>query len=159
MSSCSCRSLWVQVSSTASSTRHVSDSRRPTQKRISTIGLRAPMAGRETIGGCPGPMAVDRDALEIFMKVALSARPWRIDPSLTVKEWTPYPFTSRPKIAIQWVSLLLILSFFHRSASLTRETDGWRGEASSTYAPRVARGCSTMSSSRHGSCRLGLRAA
>lgn len=60
------------------------------------------MAGRETIGGCPGPMAVDRDALEIFMKVALSAKPWRIDPSLTVKEWTPYTFTSPPKIAIQW---------------------------------------------------------
>lgn len=75
---------------------------RPTQKRISTLGLRAPMPGRETIGGCPGPMAVDRDALEIFMKVALSARPWRIDPALTAKEWTPYSFTSRPKIAIQW---------------------------------------------------------
>jgi amidase len=78
------------------------DTARPTQKRISTLGLRAPMAGRETIGGCPGPMAVDRDALEIFMKVALSAKPWRIDPALTAKEWTPYAFTARPKIAIQW---------------------------------------------------------
>lgn len=47
-------------------------------------------------------MAVDRDALELFMKVALSARPWRIDPALTSKEWTPYTFLSRPKIAIQW---------------------------------------------------------
>jgi amidase len=60
------------------------------------------MAGRETIGGCPGPMAVDRDALEIFMKVALSAKPWRIDPGLTAKDWTPYSFKTRPKIAIQW---------------------------------------------------------
>jgi amidase len=78
------------------------DIARPTQKRISTLGSRAPMAGRETIGGCPGPMAVDRDALEIFMKVALSAKPWRVDPALTAKEWTPYSFTTRPKIAIQW---------------------------------------------------------
>jgi amidase len=60
------------------------------------------MAGRETIGGCPGPMAVDRDALEIFMKVALSSRPWRIDPALTAKPWKPYTFESPPKIAIQW---------------------------------------------------------
>jgi hypothetical protein len=147
------------VSCTVSSEWYISDSRRPTQKRISTLGLRAPMAGRETIGGCPGPMAVDRDALEIFMKVALSARPWRIDPSLTVKEWTPYFFTSRPKIAIQWVSLLSISSFTHGSASLTQETDGWRGDASPTYAPGVARGCSTMSPGRHGSRRLGLHAA
>jgi amidase len=60
------------------------------------------MAGKETIGACPGPMAVDRDALEIFMKVALSSRPWRIDPTLTAKPWTPYTFESPPKIAIQW---------------------------------------------------------
>jgi hypothetical protein len=147
------------VSDTVSSKQQISDSRRPTQKRISTLGLRAPMAGRETIGGCPGPMAVDRDALGIFMKVALSARPWRIDPSLTVKEWTPYSFTSRPKIAIQWVSLLSISSFAHGSASLTQETDGWRGDTSPAYASGVARGCSAMSSGRHGSSRLGLRAA
>ena len=147
------------MSSTASCARHMSDSRRPTQKRISTLGLSAPMAGRETIGGCPGPMAVDRDALEIFMKVALSARPWRIDPSLTMKEWTPYSFSSRPKIAIQWVSLCPVFYLTRGSVSLTRETDGWRGEASSAYAPGIARGCSTMPSGRHGSCRLGLRAA
>ena len=79
------------------------------------------MAGRETIGGCPGPMAADRDALELFMKVALSAKPWRIDPALTVKDWTPYSFTSRPKIAIQWVSLLPSLEFVQRLALLTRE--------------------------------------
>lgn len=60
------------------------------------------MLGRETIPGCPGPMSVDRDALELFMKVAIAAEPWNIDPSLTVKEWTPYRFTRPPKVAIQW---------------------------------------------------------
>jgi amidase len=79
------------------------------------------MAGRETIGGCPGPMAADRDALEIFMKVALSAKPWRIDPGLTVKDWTPYSFTSRPKIAIQWVGVLSFLESVQKSAPLTQE--------------------------------------
>ncbi|KAF4984915.1 hypothetical protein FDECE_16981 [Fusarium decemcellulare] len=75
---------------------------KPSMKRISATGLRAPMAGRDTIWGCAGPMAVDRDGLELVMKVALSVKPWRIDPSLVVKEWAPYVFTSPPKIAIQW---------------------------------------------------------
>lgn len=78
------------------------DSIRPSLKRISTTGLIAPAAGKETIGACPGPMTVDRDALDLFMRVAVAAKPWRIDPSLTVKEWTPYKFTSPPKVAIQW---------------------------------------------------------
>src|SRR5690554_2646993 len=36
------------------------------------------------------------------MKVALAAQPWRLDPSLTVKDWTPHQFTKPLKIAIQW---------------------------------------------------------
>ncbi|KAF7554082.1 hypothetical protein G7Z17_g3180 [Cylindrodendrum hubeiense] len=75
---------------------------KPTAKRIGTTGHRAMMVGRETIAGCPGPMSVDCEGLEIFMKVALSAKPWRLDPSLTVKEWTPYTFKHPPKVAIQW---------------------------------------------------------
>ena len=144
------------MNGTTSSKQLVSDSSRPTQKRISTLGSRSAMMGREAIGACAGPIAVDRDALEIFMNVALSTRPWRIDPSLTAKDWTPYHFISRPKIAIQWVSLLLISSFIHGSALLTRETDGWRGKAPSAHAPGIARGCSAMSPGRYGSRRLGL---
>lgn len=60
------------------------------------------MYGKETIPGCPGPMSVDRDALELFMRVAVAAKPWRIDPSLTAKEWVPYKFTRPLKVAIQW---------------------------------------------------------
>lgn len=60
------------------------------------------MAGKEAIISTPGPMAVDREALELFMKIALSAKPWRIDPSLTVKDWTPHQFTKPLKIAVQW---------------------------------------------------------
>ena len=71
-------------------------------KRISTSGLRAPYAGRDTIAGCPGPMTVDREGLELLMKAALAAKPWRVDPLLTTKDWTPFTFERPPKIAIQW---------------------------------------------------------
>lgn len=47
-------------------------------------------------------MTVSRDGLDLLMRVALSAKPWRVDPLLTVKDWTPYKFTSPPKIAVQW---------------------------------------------------------
>ncbi|KAK8123297.1 hypothetical protein PG999_003215 [Apiospora kogelbergensis] len=75
---------------------------KPSIKRISTTGFRNTGTGKETISGCPGPMTVDRDGLELFMKVALSAKPWRIDPALTAKGWAPYTFTSPPKVAVQW---------------------------------------------------------
>lgn len=71
-------------------------------KRIGTTGLRAPGAGKETISGCPGPLTVDRDAMELFMRVALAAKPWNVEPSLTTKEWTPYKFTKPLKVAVQW---------------------------------------------------------
>lgn len=60
------------------------------------------MYGKETIASSPGPMSVDRDALELFMKIALAAEPWRLDPSLTVKPWTPHTFTRPLKVAVQW---------------------------------------------------------
>ncbi|KAM5357211.1 hypothetical protein ACJZ2D_016499 [Fusarium nematophilum] len=75
---------------------------KPSLKRISVMGGRAIMNGKETIASTPGPMTVDRDALELFMKAALSSKPWRIDPSLTVKEWTPYTIQRPLKIAVQW---------------------------------------------------------
>jgi Asp-tRNA(Asn)/Glu-tRNA(Gln) amidotransferase A subunit family amidase len=60
------------------------------------------MAGKETVTSTPGPMTVDREALEIFMKAALAKKPWRVDPNLTAKEWTPYKFDKPLKVAIQW---------------------------------------------------------
>ena len=60
------------------------------------------MAGKEAMMSTPGPMARDREALDLFMKVAKAANPWRIDPSLSVREWTPYRFSRPLKIAVQW---------------------------------------------------------
>ncbi|KAM0473652.1 hypothetical protein ACHAPX_008057 [Trichoderma viride] len=75
---------------------------KPSSKRISVFGQRANMAGKETILSTPGPMTVERDVLELFMKTAIAAEPWRHDPSLTVKEWKPHHFTKPLKIAVQW---------------------------------------------------------
>ncbi|RBQ73376.1 hypothetical protein FVER14953_01664 [Fusarium verticillioides] len=75
---------------------------KPSTKRISTSGLRAAYLGRDTIAGCPGPMTVSRDGLELLMRVALAAKPWRVDPLVTFKDWTPYKFTTPPKVAVQW---------------------------------------------------------
>ncbi|PLB50255.1 amidase [Aspergillus steynii IBT 23096] len=75
---------------------------KPTTKRISATGQLSAMVGKETILSTVGPMAVDRASLSLFMNVALSAQPWRQDPSLTIKPWTPYTFTRPLKIAVQW---------------------------------------------------------
>ncbi|RGP76764.1 hypothetical protein FLONG3_5204 [Fusarium longipes] len=70
--------------------------------KISVMGARSIMVGKETVSSTPGPMTVDRESLELFMKVALASKPWLIDPSLTAKEWTPYKFDRPLKIAVQW---------------------------------------------------------
>ncbi|VUC33663.1 unnamed protein product [Clonostachys rosea] len=75
---------------------------KPTLKRISVLGSRSLMAGKETIMSTPGPMTVDRDALELFMKAALASEPWLTDPSLTFKPWSPYKCIQQLKIAIMW---------------------------------------------------------
>lgn len=60
------------------------------------------MIGKETITSTPGPLTVEREALDLFMKVVLQSKPWRLEPSLTVKQWTPYKFETPPKIAVMW---------------------------------------------------------
>jgi len=60
------------------------------------------MIGKEAVLSTLGPMAADREALEIFMKTVMSAEPWVQDPSLTLKPWVPYEFNRPLKIAVQW---------------------------------------------------------
>ncbi|KIV82844.1 hypothetical protein PV11_04917 [Exophiala sideris] len=75
---------------------------KPTAQTVPSSGQRTHMIGKETILSTLGPMAQDRDSLELFMKIVLDAEPWRLDPSLTVKPWTPYHFTKPLKVAVQW---------------------------------------------------------
>ncbi|KAM0277817.1 hypothetical protein ACHAQH_005521 [Verticillium albo-atrum] len=63
---------------------------------------RALMVGKETIYSTPGPMAVQREGLEILMKAALACKPWRIDPSLSSRPWEPYRVKKQLKVAVQW---------------------------------------------------------
>lgn len=66
------------------------------------MGARSIMVGKETVSSTPGPMTVDRESLELFMEIALSNKPWLIDPSLTAKPWTPFKFDRPLKVAVQW---------------------------------------------------------
>lgn len=50
----------------------------------------------------PGPMTVDRDAMELFMQVILAREPWRLDPSIDARPWVPFKFSKPLKIAVQW---------------------------------------------------------
>ena len=75
---------------------------KPTTKRLPVGGQRSHMLGKEAITSTLGPMAVDRDSLELFMKVALAPKPWLLDPSLNPKPWTPYHFDHPLKIGVMW---------------------------------------------------------
>lgn len=60
------------------------------------------MFGRESILACNGPMATDRESLDLFMEVICAAQPWRLEPSIRVAPWIPHKFSRPLKIAVQW---------------------------------------------------------
>jgi amidase len=60
------------------------------------------MSGKEAMMSTPGPMTTDRETLELIMKAALASEPWRLDPAVTFKPWTPVTFTKPLKVAVQW---------------------------------------------------------
>ncbi|KAH6693671.1 amidase signature domain-containing protein [Plectosphaerella plurivora] len=81
---------------------------KPTNRRISVFGQRSHMVGKEAIMGTPGPMCVDRASLDLLMNVAIAARPWRVDPSLSVKEWAPFELKAPLKITVQWWDVVVM---------------------------------------------------
>lgn len=64
--------------------------------------MKAAMAGKDSVLATFGPLTVSRDTIHLFMKTLLDEEPWRLDPSLTVKPWTPEKITTPLKIAIEW---------------------------------------------------------
>jgi amidase len=60
------------------------------------------MIGKEAILSTLGPMAADRQALELFIETVMASEPWLLDPSLTVKQWVPHKFDRPLKVAVQW---------------------------------------------------------
>ncbi|KAK9773857.1 putative Amidase signature domain-containing protein [Seiridium cardinale] len=75
---------------------------KPSTGRLPSGGQAAPMAGKDAILATVGPMATDRNSLEMMMRVVIDAKPWLTDPSLVVKEWSPHKFDRPLKIAILW---------------------------------------------------------
>jgi len=64
--------------------------------------MKAANRGRDSIGATYGPITTSRETLNLFMKTILDAKPWRHDPSLIIKPWTPETITKPLKIAIEW---------------------------------------------------------
>jgi amidase len=60
------------------------------------------MLGRESILATNGPIAADRDSLELFMSIVIASKPWRLDPAIRFQPWVPYNFNRPLKIAVQW---------------------------------------------------------
>ena len=58
--------------------------------------------GRDSILATFGPLTASRETINLFMKTILDSNPWRHDPSLTIKPWTPETLDSALKIAIEW---------------------------------------------------------
>lgn len=75
---------------------------RPTTKRLPLSGMSCTMKGNESVLPTLGPLARDRETLNLFMKVILDTEPWRIDPDLYPKKWTPVTLDKPLKIAIQY---------------------------------------------------------
>lgn len=65
-------------------------------------GGKNPMAGIESVGSVFGPLCRSRETINLFMEIVLAAQPWKIDPSLTVKRWSPESFDRPLKIAVEW---------------------------------------------------------
>lgn len=60
------------------------------------------MGGKESILGTNGPLCTSREDLELFMSTVMNSEPWRMDPAIFPKKWTPHKFTKPLKVAIQW---------------------------------------------------------
>jgi len=75
---------------------------KPTSRRLSLQGMKATNKGRDSVMATYGPLTQSRETINLFMKIILDNEPWRHDPWLTVKPWTPVTFTKPLKIAIEW---------------------------------------------------------
>ena len=60
------------------------------------------MIGRESILATVGPMATDRDSLELFMSILIASEPWKLEPAIRFQPWIPHHFNKPLKVAVQW---------------------------------------------------------
>ncbi|KLT42912.1 amidase [Cutaneotrichosporon oleaginosum] len=76
---------------------------KPTAGRVPYGGCNAPMLppGWEGILCTHGPMARSAEDLEMYMKLIADSEPWRRDPSLVVKPWTPVR-SAKLRVGVLW---------------------------------------------------------
>ncbi|OAP54190.1 hypothetical protein AYL99_11725 [Fonsecaea erecta] len=65
-------------------------------------GMKHTMDGKDSMLATFGTLTQSRETINLFMKVVLHNQPWRYDPSLMVKKWTPEQPTPPLKVAIEW---------------------------------------------------------
>ncbi|KAF2623063.1 amidase [Macroventuria anomochaeta] len=75
---------------------------KPSAQRLPIAGGTDHMVGRESILATNGPMATDRDSLELFMNIVIASEPWRLEPAIRFQPWVPYHFSRPLKVAVQW---------------------------------------------------------
>ncbi|GME60352.1 hypothetical protein Z519_08470 [Neofusicoccum parvum] len=75
---------------------------KPTSRRLPLAGMKCTMLGNETVLPTFGPLARSRETVNLFMRVVLDMEPWRYDPWLFPKPWTPVTLEKPLKVAVQW---------------------------------------------------------
>ncbi len=79
---------------------------KPCASRLPKSGNMSGMPNQESIVGAIGPMGVSARDMELFVKVQLDAKPWKVDPSVVKMPWRPEEVEwvggSKPRIGVQW---------------------------------------------------------
>ena len=75
---------------------------KPTCKRIPWQGMHAMLQGKDHVYATMGPICSSRETIHLCMKVILDSQPWRTDPALFPKFWTPETFDHPLKLGIMW---------------------------------------------------------
>ncbi|BEJ11455.1 hypothetical protein CspHIS471_0108770 [Cutaneotrichosporon sp. HIS471] len=79
---------------------------KPCASRLPKSGNMSGMPNQESIVGAIGPMGVSARDMELFVKVQLDAKPWKLDPGVVKMPWRPEEVEwiggSKPRIGVQW---------------------------------------------------------
>lgn len=81
---------------------------RPTSYRVPNDGLSATMLGQEQVVAVAGPLSTSLGGVKLFMKTAIAAQPWLVEPSLLPFPWRDQeskletPKGKKLKIGVIW---------------------------------------------------------
>ncbi|KAI5924996.1 amidase [Camillea tinctor] len=75
---------------------------RPSFGRFPTLRCRSGMPGQEAIQSVNGPMTRTLADLELWARIVVDARPWRLDPRCLPIPWRAAPLPPRLRVAVLW---------------------------------------------------------